>query len=159
MLVREDEERGETPALLKTNGAAMYDSMGPNTGGDESFQSAKKAIFIQCFGAPPRPVSVEMPKPWVCTLCPRGHQPAFTTRGLLGKHEEEAHPFQCPVCSKRFDDNKTRAEHMRRTHQPDGFCMDMARQARGVKKLDSSWQKVTLISQHIGLLPPAYHRI
>jgi hypothetical protein len=88
-------DRGATPALLKCDGEAMY-------------------VFIQCFGQPPRPASVEPPRPWVCTLCPRGpEQPAFVTRAQLEKHQEKAHPFQCPTCGERFDADEARRVHMR----------------------------------------------
>jgi hypothetical protein len=107
-------DRGATPALLKCDGETMYEAMSDNQAGGDAFQQAKRSVFIQCFGQPPRPASVEPPRPWVCTLCPRGpEQPAFVTRAQLEKHQEKAHPFQCPTCGERFDADEARRVHMR----------------------------------------------
>jgi hypothetical protein len=110
----------------KKDGETMYGSMGANSAGDEDFQRTKKHVFIMCYGATVRPPTREIPKPWVCTLCAVGKQPAFEDRAELKDHEVEAHPFECPIDGKRFDTAEDRRIHMRRCHKPDGFVMEMA---------------------------------
>ena len=124
----------------RNDGEAMYESMGANTAGGDEFQKAKKQVFIQLYGAPPRPPTRDVPKPWVCTLCAVGKQPAFENRDELKKHEVESHPFECPICPKRFDTAEDRRVHMRRTHKPDGFLMEMALKQREKKSIPGGWK-------------------
>jgi hypothetical protein len=124
----------------KKDGESMYESMGANKAGDDDFQRAKKQVFIQCYGAPPRPPTREIPKPWVCTLCAVGKQPAFENRDELKDHEVERHPFECPIDGKRFDTAEDRRIHMRRCHKPDGFVMDMALEERENKSIPGAWK-------------------
>lgn len=125
----------------KKDGETMYSSMGANKAGDSEFQRTKKQVFIMCYGAPPRPSTREIPKPWVCMLCAVGKQPAFEGRPELLDHEVVAHPFECPIDGKRFDTANERRIHMRRCHKPDGFLMEMALEEREKTSIPSGWKQ------------------
>ena len=125
---------------IERDGETMYRCSGANAAGDSSFQMAKKKIFYECYGAPPRPPTPEIVKPWVCTLCKPGHQPAFEDKAELSAHEVEAHPFECPICPNRFDTAEERRIHMRRCHKPDGFLMETALWEREKKDVPKSWR-------------------